>query len=137
MNKQEATRIAGAINALRPDWGRSGLISILADERLRHRAYEDATRAFVALALDPASEKPTRIYEEGAWWHATYSRREHNSSARIRRTRSDDCDICGHPPARHVVASLNDHEYRPRNASGPGIHAPSGLTRTTAQEEHR
>jgi hypothetical protein len=130
MNKQEATRIAGAINALRPDWGVSGLMSILGDDRLRNRAYEDMTRTFVALALDPKSAKPTRVFEDGPWWHVTtLGRRERNTSSNIRHAAPTDCDICGFPADRHVVASLNDHDYRPRNASGHGTTAPEGLIR--------
>jgi hypothetical protein len=128
MNKQEATRIAGAINALRPDWGVSGLMTILGDDRLRSRAYEDMTRTFVALALDPQSAKPTRVFEDGPWWHATtLGRRETNTSSSIRRARHDDCGICGYPADRHVVDSLMDHEYQPRHASGRGVKAPEGL----------
>lgn len=125
MNKDEATRIAGAVNALRPDWGAHGVLTILADDRLRHRAYGDVAKAFVALALDPASRKPTRIHEDGPWWIAARpDAREVNTSSLIRRPLADDCDVCLRPRADHGPGRNDDHEYRQRNASGHGTPMP-------------
>ena len=110
MNKQEATRIAGAISHLRPDWHANGLMTVLADERLRDRPYADIVRVFVALALDPSSKRPTRIYEAGDWWDA--ARRWISSGPDIPHGRPDDCDICHRPKeAAHM-----DHDYTPRDA---------------------
>lgn len=128
MNREEATRIAAAINALRPDWPRAGIFKLLGHEYLIGRSLETATRALVEVALDPTSQKPTRVLEPGPWWNSTHPR-DRNTSSSIRRAGPSDCDICGHPAERHVVASLNDHEYRPRNASGYGVAAPEGLIR--------
>ena len=130
MNKDEATRIAGAVNQLRPDWGVNGVMTVLADERLRHRAYADTAKVFVALALDPKSRKPTRIHEDGPWWHsASPTAADVNPSSLIRSMQADDCDICLRPRADHGPGRNDDHEYRQRNRSGHGSQMPP-TTRT-------
>lgn len=130
MNRDEATRIAAAINALRPDWARAGIFKLLEHEYLHPRSFESATRALVEVALDPRSVKPTRVLEAGPWWDATRPR-DQSTSTSIRRPASDDCDICNHPPAKHGANSLMDHEYRPRHSSGRGVKAPPELVSPT------
>lgn len=115
MNRDEATKIASAVNALRPDWGHLGIMQILGDERIRPRAFTDMTRVFVALALDADTRKPTRIFEQGDWWQAAAPTgpREHNTSAHIAAVSPDDCWTCSRPKAS--CALDNSHEYEMRN----------------------
>lgn len=66
----ELDRVAGAVNALRPDWPVASLRTYL---RSRHagRAYADVAVALVAVAVDPASTTPARVEQPGPWWQAT------------------------------------------------------------------
>lgn len=69
IEKEQAERIAGAIACLRPDWSEKQIMGVLADPRIRERRiFRDVAIAMTALALDPASRQPTRIFEHGHWW---------------------------------------------------------------------
>lgn len=117
LTKDEAQRIAGAVHILRPDWGTDGLMVILGDNRILFHPYRDVVVAFAALAADPTSRKPTRIFEQGHWWETAAPRpHERNTSAPIRRPADDDCDTCG----LAADANHSDHTYTPRNSSGYG-----------------
>ncbi len=135
MNKDEATRIAGAITSLRPDWHFNGLMKVLGDDRICTKAYTDIARVFVALALDPNSQRPTRVYEDGDWWDA--AKRWISSGPEIPHGRPDDCDTCHRPrDAAHI-----DHEYVPRDGyerAPMPEHLRKQLTNpTTHHEENR
>lgn len=118
LTKDQAENICRIVNVIRPDWNQTGIMAILGDERLRvDRSYRAAAVAFVALALDPASRKPTRIFEHGHWWEAARPIGDQPSaSAWIRTPAGDDCDICGRPPA----SPHPEHQYAPLNSSGYG-----------------
>lgn len=119
MTKDEAQRIANAVNALRPDWSIAGVMSILADGRCRNKPLTDLTMAFVALALDPASRKPTRIYEHGPWWEVLAPRIGMTTEYRV--VTDSDCAICSRPYELHSRLSQNDpHEWEPQHARGEG-----------------
>lgn len=135
LTKPEAERIAAAVSALRPDWSEEGVLAILGDERLRiRRTYRDTAVAFIALAADPESAKPTRIFEHGPWWEAT--KPAVNTSDLLGHNRTDDCAECGRPREGHHEP---DHAYRRPN-TGVGmpekvraeIDAVLGRTKETA-----
>lgn len=113
MNKDEAQRIAGCINILRPDWSTNGLMTILGDDRNRNRPMTDVCLAFVALALDAKSRKPTRIYEHGPWWELLAPRV--GSSVQYKTITDADCAICSRPEIEHPLLN-DDHKWEPQHA---------------------
>ena len=70
----EASRIADAIAALRPDWPARSLRHFVAG-KLRGYAFADALVALAVVAADPTSETPARVLEPGPWWTATRANR--------------------------------------------------------------
>lgn len=126
LTREEAQRIAAAVNALRPDWAQAGLMTVLSDERIRlTRTYRDTAVAFVALAADPESRKPTRIFEHGPWWE---SARPVGAVTPLRKIPDDACATCFEPERAHVLGHLADHSYlHPRD------HARALAARTKEQ----
>jgi hypothetical protein len=119
LTKEEAQRIALCVSALRPDWSRNGLMAVLADDRCRHRVPRDITLAFVALALDPTSRKPTRIFEAGPWWDVT--RPVGPTVQQYRVIGPDDCGVCYRPAGFHSkLSAVDDHEWEPQRF-GQGV----------------
>lgn len=114
MNKDEAIRLAAAINSLRPDWSTNGLMTVLGDDRNRNRPVLDVALAFVALALDPKSRKPTRIYEHGPWWELLAPRV--GSSVAYKVIADTDCAICSQPEPMHPLSPTDDHRWEPQHA---------------------
>jgi hypothetical protein len=82
-------------------------MAVLGDDRCRRRAYRDLFVAFVALALEPDSLKPTRIYADGPWWLAARPRAAEGGQ-NIRRPEPTDCHHC-HRPAHANIPG--DHDY--------------------------
>lgn len=70
MNETETQRLAGAVNALRPEWPVKSLCTFIAT-KLEARAYLDAAVALAWVAADPATKTPARVLEAGPWWRAT------------------------------------------------------------------
>lgn len=119
LTKDEAQRIALCVSSLRPDWSTNGLMSVLADDRCRHRVPRDLTLAFVALALDPTSRKPTRIFEAGPWWDVTKPVGPTVQQYRV--ITADDCGVCYRPASLHSKLSpFDDHEWEPQRF-GQGV----------------
>lgn len=75
----EASRIADAIAAARPDWPARSLRAFVAGN-LRDRAFADVLVALAVVAADPASETPARVLEPGPWWTATKANRPSDST---------------------------------------------------------
>lgn len=69
MDLTETTRLAAAINALRPDWPHASLVTFLTRD-LSDRAYRDVAVALTWVACDPATQTPRRVLEAGPWWDA-------------------------------------------------------------------
>lgn len=75
MNGNEISRLAHAVNELRPDWPISSLTTWLT-RNLASRPYRDAAIALVYVALDLkadgtwATDRPARVLEAGPWWRA-------------------------------------------------------------------
>ena len=119
LTKEEAERLAQAINALRPDWHIPSLITFLGTNDRWKRPYRDLTLELVYVALDPASKTPARIDQDGPWTRL-HQQTQASASADIDPLKPSDCDICGRPPNwRHI-----DHVYQPRDISGHGIPIP-------------
>ena len=73
MTPEETQRLAGAMNALRPDWPVTSLRTFITNE-LATRAYRDAAVALTRVACDQASKTPRRVLENGPWWAAVVAR---------------------------------------------------------------
>jgi len=69
MDITEITRLASALNALRPDWPHASLVTFITRE-LSGRAYRDAAVVLTWVACDPATQTPKRVLERGPWWDA-------------------------------------------------------------------
>ena len=69
MNRPEAEQIADAITAIRRDWLRTSLLTILG--RHQHRSARDVHLALVWIAYDPDTKTPGRIDADGPWWGIT------------------------------------------------------------------
>lgn len=118
MNEIEAKRIAAVVSIVRPDW-RTGLVmSVLGDERLRHRAYEDVLVAAVACYADSTTAKPGRIHEPGHWWLTVTATAP---PAKYRTITPADCGICLRPAELHSrLSAVDDHEWEPQQPTGVG-----------------
>ena len=99
MNHDEATRIAGAINFLRPDWGRAGLLKLMENDYLAARPGREVALALTFVACDPASRAPTRVLEHGPWWELNIKWQP--AAPAYRYPAHDDCHDCGRPKAVH------------------------------------
>lgn len=117
MNEIEAKRIAAVVSIIRPEWRQGLVMTVLGDERLRHRVYEDVLVAAVACYSDMTTSKPGRIHEPGQWW---LTRSATVTTNTVRTIAADDCDICNQPEHAHPVEPFEPHEYVRRNTSGTG-----------------
>lgn len=69
ITRETATRIATAINAIRPDWRIDSMVTMIG-QRHQHRVPSDLGAALMWIALDPGSSNPGRVNEQGPWWSA-------------------------------------------------------------------
>lgn len=142
MNEIEAKRIASVISIIRPEWRPGLVMSVLGDERLRHRVYEDILVVAVACYRDPMTIKPGRIHEPGPWWLTVSA--VARPAAQVRTITADDCDICTQPEHAHPIAPTDDHEYVRRGSAGPGqkptpehrAAIDAARTQATANDQH-
>ncbi|MBB1511989.1 hypothetical protein H5399_05140 [Tessaracoccus sp. MC1627] len=72
MSREDAIRIAETATAIRPDWLRTSIVTVLAD--FRDRQPRDVHLAMVWVAYDPATKTPARLREDGPWWHLASTR---------------------------------------------------------------
>jgi hypothetical protein len=99
MTETEISRLAHAINELRPDWPISSLTTWIRNN-LSKRPYRDAAVALVWVAVDrrpdgtPASDKPARVLEAGPWWRAAAAG-EQGATAHRHATPDTACRTCG------------------------------------------
>lgn len=131
LTREEANRIADAIQVLRVDWPRLGVMTVLSDERIRtKRQYRDVLVAFVVLASDPETQKPTRLFEHGPWWEA--ARPLAPVVQLYRRPTGLDCVTCS-LPEEACRARDGAHEFDPRPK--PKAPAPTGLLGISNDQE--
>lgn len=125
LTREEANRIADAIQVLRPDWGRLGVMSVLGEQRIRaQRQYRDVVVAFVAVATDPDSKTPARLLEHGPWWEA--ARPLAPVVQLYRRPTGLDCVTCS-LPEEACRARDGGHEFSARPV--PPAPMPTDLLR--------
>lgn len=65
--REEAERIAAAVNTIRPGWPISSLVTLIGQHH-QHRPARDVGAALMWVALDPDSRTPGRVNESGPWW---------------------------------------------------------------------
>lgn len=110
MNDNEAEKIAGAINVVRPDWPTTSLLTLIR-KNLMHRPRRDVFVALAWVASEAATTTPARVLElSGPWWKAAGI----EGAVAERRTVSADnqCAECGQ--AKIVCTRIgSDHEFRP------------------------
>lgn len=93
----ELTRIADAVNALRPDWIARSVRVILNRPELRDRAFADLAAVMTVIACDPKSTTPARAVEPGPWWQAVKANAGASSVPEAGPGRDvDRCERAGH-----------------------------------------
>jgi hypothetical protein len=93
----ELTRIADAVNALRPDWIARSVRVILNRPELRDRAFADLAVIMTVIACDPKSTTPARAVEPGPWWQAVKANAGVSSVPEVGPGRDvDRCERAGH-----------------------------------------
>lgn len=109
MDLTETTRLAAAINALRPDWPQASLVTFITRD-LATRAYRDAAVALTYVAADPATQTPKRVLEAGPWWDAVAVAAGKAPATTTNTTLDGRCN-CGQWTVRgenHTCARLGD-----------------------------
>jgi len=131
----EASRIADAIAAARPDWPARSLRQFVA-ARLRDRAFADVLVALAVVAADPASETPARVLEPGPWWLATRANRPTDATF-VPGPGDEPCNRPGHEhePAKACRACRAEHLAgdvdAPTFGTAPDPRPCTGCTRTS------
>jgi len=98
MNANEISKLAHAINELRPDWPTSSLKTWITNN-LGRRSFRDAAVALVWVALDIrgdgsyATDKPARVLEAGPWWRAAAAGEQGDVVPR-NPSRDEACPVC-------------------------------------------
>lgn len=103
----ELARLSAAGNILRPDWPERSLRAYLADKHGR-RPYRDLAVALAWVAVDPATETPGRLEEDGPWWQAAAT-----TAASVTPMPPRLCRVCRNPQcdgAAHVPRSRGDYQ---------------------------
>jgi hypothetical protein len=95
MNDTEATRIAAAINQLRPDWPAPSLRTLLARPELATRPRRDVAVALTWVACESTTQTPARVLEHGPWWRAAQT----------------GSDATRHPPRRGQACNHHPGEW--------------------------
>lgn len=67
MNRNQAAQIAEAIAAIRPDWTKTSLLTLMAE--FAHREPRDVFLALAWLAYDRDTKTPGRLRTDGPHWH--------------------------------------------------------------------
>lgn len=120
----EHQRIAAALNALRPDWRVTSLVTYL-DRHHQGRPYRDLAIAATAVATDPKTTTPHLLGEHGAWWAAAQTVVGATSTPlRAPRCPVDGhssylADRCGACRTEDIVAPDVDDPPTPRRVGAP------------------
>ena len=122
MIPDEVTRLAQAVNALRPDWNVRSLQTFITNQ-LPDRTYKAAAAAFVMIATDPTTDTPARILQPGPWWGDDEQGCQLNSgtggygpTCRCGKTRArhNEAESKVAPELRHEFETDAEHETRLR-----------------------
>jgi len=112
LTREEGERLASAVSALRPDWPTSSLYTFIGQRK--ERPYRDLALELVYVALDPKTETPARIDEDGPWKQLARTVRPAVNLADIT-TFDNACSECL-KPREHLwhggTGTVHDHEFR-------------------------
>lgn len=118
LTREEGERLAAAVNALRADWPTKSLFSFIGQRATR--PYRDLALELVYVALDPKTETPARIDQDGPWKQLTRVTNPADGLQRI--DFATACHECLHP-FEHLwhggTGTVHDHEYRPPQPASP------------------
>lgn len=109
MNEHEITRIAAAMNQLRPDWPLKQLGTLLRDDRMVTRPRRDVTVALSWVACEAGTSSPYRVLENGPWWKAAGI--EGAATNREPFDQTTFCHICGKPERRCQSTRIADDDH--------------------------
>ena len=109
MNEHEITRIAEAMNRLRPDWPVASLRTLLNGPDLRDRPRRDVTVALAWVACEAATHTPARVLNAGPWWKAAAI--EGAASNRDNPDKAHRCSVCSLSFERCRQVWSDDHDY--------------------------
>lgn len=99
-NNDEIQRIAAAMNAVRPDWRTSSLVTFLTKHHAT-RAYQDLLIAGIVVALDPKTTTPQLLNQHGRWWTAAQQVFAATATPTVGPGR-DRCTVYGHEAYRAI-----------------------------------
>lgn len=108
MNEHEITRIAAAMNQLRPDWPLKQLGTLLRDDRIVTRPRRDVTVALAWVACEAGTSSPYRVLEAGPWWRAAAIE---SASTREPFDQTSTCGTCGKPEDRCQRTRIADDDH--------------------------
>jgi hypothetical protein len=97
----EIQRIAAAMNALRPDWRPSSLVTFLTKHHIG-RSYRDLAIAGVVVASDPTTKTPHLLNGHGSWWVAAQAVMGSAAVIGVPAPGAPRCEVYGH---EHEVAT--------------------------------
>lgn len=118
LTRQEAERIAQAVNALRPDWPIPSLLNLI--WKHKDRPLLDVAVELTWVALLPDTKTPGRIDADGPWKHATKAAPRENVVS-YRAASPLDCATCGRPKGQCID---DEHDYEPAHARTRGVPRP-------------
>lgn len=116
MNDHEKTRIAAAINQLRPDWPAASLRSLLDRPAISNRPRRDVAVALAWIACETTTQTPARVLESGPWWKAAHIEGSGAGGPKFHGWSEGDprnvCGICGYDRAACTSrARTNGHDF--------------------------
>lgn len=103
----EVSRIAGAVNSLRPDWPAASVATLIRN-KLATRARRDVALALTWIACDSDTKTPARVLEAGPWWQAEAG---NGSSPREQWDDETTCYRCHQRKDRHHLTWPDTHDF--------------------------
>lgn len=133
MNDHEVTRIATALNQMRPDWPVKQLTTLLRDDRMVNRPRRDAAVALAWVACEPNTASPYRVFENGPWWRAAAvdGTQTGGTAKTLSWTQGDPRETCGICDMRRddceSRAATNGHDFLARTKCLPPMDPPNWM----------
>ena len=136
MNQHEANLIANSVTAVRPDWLKTSLVTMLGNlpAHLRDRPARDVHMALLWLAYDPKQETPRLLRESGPWWRpATQAHTEPGVLTYCEHGKSGWCYDCEQPC---LLATPEQRDHHLRIARKAAREAREAQVRATSTKTH-
>jgi hypothetical protein len=132
LTREEGERMAEAIHRLRPDWPVASLFTFIGQRMTR--PYRDLLLELAFVAVDPKTDTPARIDQDGPWKQLSRVNGPTDHSLRPIDFETA-CAECLNPPAHpwHGDSGrVHDHPFVPPQPPTP---MPAGLRESLNQEE--